>query len=92
MSVNVKVPTPLRRLTQGKDKVSAEGADIKHLIESLEKAHPGIRDRLCDETGALRHFVNVYVNGEDIRYLGGLTTKLKSGDEVSIVPAVAGGA
>ncbi len=92
MSVTVKIPTPLRRLTQGKDKVAAEGADVKLLIESLEKAHPGMRDRLCDETGALRHFVNVYVNGEDIRYLGGVTTKLKTGDEVSIVPAVAGGA
>ncbi len=91
MPVNVKIPTPLRRLTQGKDKVTVEGADVKALVQALEKAHPGIKDRLCDETGALRHFVNVYVNGEDIRYLGGLTTKLKSGDEVSIVPAVAGG-
>lgn len=91
MSVMVKIPTPLRRLTEGKDKVAAEAADVKHLIESLEKAHPGMRDRLCDETGALRHFVNIYVNGEDIRYLGGVTTKLKAGDEVSIVPAVAGG-
>jgi molybdopterin synthase sulfur carrier subunit len=91
MSVTVKIPTPLRRITQGRDKVSSEGADIKHLIESLEKEHPGIKDRLCDETGSLRHFVNVYVNGEDIRYLNGLSTKLKAGDEVSIVPAVAGG-
>ena len=91
MSVTVKIPTPLRRLTQGKDKVAVEGEDVKLLIESLDKAHPGIRDRLCDETGALRHFVNIYVNGEDIRYLGGVTTKLKTGDEVSIVPAIAGG-
>lgn len=92
MSVTVKIPTPLRRLTQGKEKVAAEAADVKGLVESLEKAHPGIKDRLCDESGALRHFVNIYVNGEDIRYLGGVTTKLKAGDEVSIVPAVAGGA
>jgi molybdopterin synthase sulfur carrier subunit len=91
MSVTVKIPTPLRRLTQGKDKVSADGANVQALIESLEKGNPGIKDRLCDESGALRHFVNVYVNGEDIRYLNGLTTALKTGDEVSIVPAVAGG-
>ncbi len=91
MPVTVKIPTPLRRLTQGKDKVATEASDIKGIIESLERAHPGMKDRLCDETGALRHFVNVYVNGEDIRYLSGLTTNLKSGDEVSIVPAVAGG-
>ena len=91
MSVNVKIPTPLRRLTQGKDKVTADGADVKSIIESLEKSHPGIKDRLCDESGALRHFVNIYVNGEDIRYLSGLTTGLKAGDEISIVPAVAGG-
>ena len=91
MSVNVKIPTPLRRLTQGKDKVTADGADVKAIIASLEKDHPGIKDRLCDETGSLRHFVNIYVNGEDIRYLSGLTTVLKAGDEISIVPAVAGG-
>ncbi len=91
MAVTVKIPTPLRRLTQGKDKVTADGSDVKALIESLEKGHPGIKDRLCDESGSLRHFVNVYVNGEDIRYLNGLTTALKTGDEVSIVPAVAGG-
>ena len=92
MSVTVKIPTPLRRLTQGNDKVAVEAADVKGLVESLEKAHPGIKNRLCDESGALRHFVNIYVNGEDIRYLGGLTMKLKASDEVSIVPAVAGGA
>lgn len=91
MSVSVKIPTPLRRLTAGKDRVAAEANDVKSLIESLEKAHPGIKDRLCDESGSLRHFVNIYVNGEDIRYLSGVTTALKSGDEVSIVPAVAGG-
>ncbi len=91
MSVNVRIPTPLRRLTQGKDKVTAEGPDVKSIIESLEKDHPGIKDRLCDESGSLRHFVNIYVNGEDIRYLSGLTTGLKAGDEISIVPAVAGG-
>ncbi len=91
MSVQVKIPTPLRRLTDQASSVNAEGGDVSELIESLESAYPGIKARLCDENGELRHFVNVFVNGEDIRYLDGVATTLSSGDEVSIVPAVAGG-
>lgn len=88
----VRIPTPLRRITNGVDKVSVDGQNLRSVIDSLNKAHPGIKDRLCDESGELRHFVNVYLNGEDIRYLQGLNTATKTGDEVSIVPAVAGGA
>ncbi|MEX0762505.1 MAG: ubiquitin-like small modifier protein 1 [Dehalococcoidia bacterium] len=91
MSVTVKIPTPLRRLTNNKDKVNADGGNLQSVIDSLEGEFPGIKERLCDETGSLRHFVNIYLNGEDVRYLDGLNTETKTGDEVSIVPAVAGG-
>jgi molybdopterin synthase sulfur carrier subunit len=91
MSVTVRIPTPLRRLTNQKDKVSAEGANIAAIVDSLEKEFPGIKERLCDENGGLRHFVNVYLNGEDARYLDGINTSVTDGDELSIVPAVAGG-
>lgn len=92
MSIMVRIPTPLRRVTNGDDKVSAEGDTLDGVIGDLEDKYPGIKARLCDEQGALRNFVNVYVNGEDVRFLDGLKTAIKSGDEVSIVPAVAGGA
>ena len=91
MAVSVKIPTPLRRLTDQQSTVSAEGADVASMIDSLDGSFSGIKARLCDETGELRHFVNIYVNGEDIRYLDGIDTSLSNGDEVSIVPAVAGG-
>ena len=91
MSVTVRIPTPLRRVTNGQDKVSVDGAALNDVIESLDAQFPGIKGRLCDETGELRNFVNVYINGEDVRFLNGLTSPTKSGDEVSIVPAVAGG-
>ena len=91
MSVVVRIPTPLRRGTNGQDKVSVDGAALNDVIASLDAAFPGIKERLCDETGELRNFVNVYVNGEDVRFLDGLTTATNAGDEVSIVPAVAGG-
>ena len=91
MSVVVRIPTPLRRVTNGQDKVSVDGAALNDVIASLDAAFPGIKERLCDETGELRNFVNVYVNGEDVRFLDGLTTATNAGDEVSIVPAVAGG-
>ena len=91
MSVMVRVPTPLRRLTSGKDKVTVEGRTLGEVIDSLEEGYPGIKERLCDETGGLRNFVNIYVNGEDVRFLDGLNTEIESGDEVSVVPAVAGG-
>ena len=91
MAVSVKIPTPLRRLTEQQSTVSAEGDDVTAMIESLDGSFPGIKARLCDEDGELRHFVNIYVNGEDIRYMDGTATALSNGDEVSIVPAVAGG-
>ena len=91
MAVTVKIPTPLRRLTNQKDKVSADGGNVLAVVESLEKEYPGIKERLCDENGALRHFVNIYINGEDVRYVDGINTAVKDGDELSIVPAVAGG-
>ena len=91
MSVQVRIPTPLRRLTNGQDKVAVEGSSVDEVIGSLNGEFPGFRERVCDESGELRNFVNVYVNGEDVRFLDGLKTAIKPGDEVSIVPAVAGG-
>ncbi|HJO80945.1 MAG TPA: ubiquitin-like small modifier protein 1 [SAR202 cluster bacterium] len=91
MSITVRIPTPLRRVTNGQDKVTVEGATINEIINSLESQHPGIRERLCDEQGQLRNFVNIYVNGEDVRFLDGINSPAKEGDEISIVPAVAGG-
>ena len=91
MSVTVRIPTPLRRLTNGQDKVAAEGESLDEVIAFLEGQFTGIKARLCDDEGELRNFVNVYVNGEDVRFLDGLGTATKSGDEISVVPAVAGG-
>jgi len=91
MGVMVRIPAPLRRLTAGQDKVTVDEDDLTGVIEALEGLFPGIKDRLCDDKGDLRNFVNVYVNGEDIRFLAGLQTRTETGDEVSIVPAVAGG-
>lgn len=91
MTVNVKIPTPLRSLTDDADLVTGEGGTIAALVESLESSYPGMKERLCEESGELRRFVNIYVNGEDVRFLDGLATALGEDDEVSIVPAVAGG-
>jgi molybdopterin synthase sulfur carrier subunit len=91
LSVIVRIPTPLRKVTGDQDSVSAEGNSLGECIDALEDAFPGIKERLCDEAGEVRRFVNIYVGGEDVRFLKGLDTPLKDGDEVSIVPAVAGG-
>ena len=91
MSITVRIPTPLRRVTNGEDKVTAEGTNLNEIIGSLNDQYPGIKARICDDQGGLRNFVNVYVNGEDVRFLEGLDTSTKTGDEISIVPAVAGG-
>lgn len=91
MSVRVRVPTPLRKYTQGADEVAAQGANIKSMVDDLETHYPGIKERICDETGKVRRFVNVFVNGEDIRFLQNMETSLKEGDNISIVPAIAGG-
>lgn len=91
MSVSVKIPTPLRRVTGGVAQVDGDGATVRDLIEDLERRFPGLRERICDDGGELRRFVNVFVGDEDIRFLDGLNTKLGEGAEVSIIPAVAGG-
>ena len=91
MSITVRIPTPLRKLTNGQDKVSVDGNTLRSIVEELENEFPGIKDRICDENGELRNFVNLYVNGEDVRFEAGLDTPTSSGSEVSIVPAVAGG-
>lgn len=91
MDVKVRIPTPLRALAGGQDILQVAGADLRQCVEALEQQYPGFRERLCDESGEIRRFVNIYVNGEDVRFLSGLGTPLQAGDEVSIVPAVAGG-
>ena len=91
MGVVVRIPTPLRRMTNGQDKVDMEASNLADMIERLESSYPGFKERLIDENGELRYFVNIYLNGEDVRFLEGLATAAKSGDEISIVPAVAGG-
>jgi MoaD family protein len=87
----VRIPTPLRKLTQGSEEVPAAGKTVGELIGDLEKRFPGIKERICDESGAVRRFVNIFVRDEDIRFLQNLDTPVKDGDEVSIVPAIAGG-
>lgn len=91
MSVKVLIPTPLQKFTNDQAILECDGKNIAELIETLEQHCPGIKARLCDENGQPRRFLNLYVNSEDIRFLEGTDTPLKEGDEVSIVPAVAGG-
>ena len=91
MSVRVRIPAPLRSVTSGESEVSVGASSVDGVLTELEALFPAIRQRLRDDEGALRRFVNLYVNGEDVRFLQGLQTGVKSGDEVSIIPAVAGG-
>jgi molybdopterin synthase sulfur carrier subunit len=91
MSVTVKIPTQLRSLTDGANEVSASGTKVSDLIEDLESNFPGLRERLLDDGGELRRFVNVYVDDEDVRFLEGLNTQVPEGAKLSIIPAVAGG-
>lgn len=91
MSAKVRIPTPLRKLTNNEEVVEVSAGTIEEAIGELQKRFPGIRERLLDESGAVRRFVNVYVNEEDIRFLQNQQTPVKSGDEISIVPAIAGG-
>ena len=90
MEVTVRIPTPLRSLTGGEEAVKVTGATVRAVIDGLEKAHPGMKDRLLDDKG-VRRFVNIYVGEEDIRFLDRLETALENGQEISIVPAIAGG-
>ncbi|HEV8616026.1 MAG TPA: ubiquitin-like small modifier protein 1 [Methylomirabilota bacterium] len=91
MPVTVRIPTPLRQVTKGNAEVQAKGDTVDDVIADLERQFPGLRERLVDETGELRRFINIYVNEEDIRFLQSRKTALKDGDQVSIVPAIAGG-
>lgn len=90
MDTIVRIPAALRTLTAGADEVKAAGKTVGEIIEDLEKRHPGLKDRLLDEKG-VRRFINIYVGEEDVRFTGGLSTELEPGDQISIVPAIAGG-
>jgi sulfur-carrier protein len=90
MALTVRIPTPLRSLTAGEEAVPAEGATLREVIDHLENQHPGMKERLLDEKG-VRRFVNIYIGDEDVRFLDGLDTKLSGNEEISIVPAIAGG-
>ena len=89
--VLIRIPTPLRRVTNGQDKLEVDASTLGALIDHLEVQYPGFKERLVDEAGELRYFVNIYLNGEDVRFLQGMDTTTATGDEISIVPAVAGG-
>ncbi len=91
MAITVRIPTPLQGLTQNRAEVDAKGSNIKELVEDLDRQYPGIKERICDETGAIRRFVNIYLNDEDIRFIDGDSTAVREGDDVSIIPAIAGG-
>jgi molybdopterin synthase sulfur carrier subunit len=91
MPAKVRIPTPLRKLTNNVEVVEVDGGTIGAIITELQSRYPGIKERLLDDDGAVRRFVNVYVNEEDIRFLQNQETPVKSGDEISIIPAIAGG-
>ncbi len=91
MAVTVRIPTTLRPMAGGNSQVQVEGATLAEVIDSLESVHPGFKDRLLDESGAMRKFVNIFVADDDVRYLDGLATAVPAGETVSIIPAVAGG-
>ena len=92
MAVKVRIPTPLRKITNDRDEVAAQGSNIAEVIEDLEKNYPGLKERICEADGNLRRFVNVYLNDEDIRFKNNLQTETRDNDEMSIIPAIAGGA
>ena len=91
MPIKVRIPTPLQKLTNDQEEIDVQASSIRELIEALEKNYPGIKNRICDESGNVRRFVNIFLNDEDIRFLEKETTPLKEGDVVSIIPAIAGG-
>lgn len=92
MAVVVRIPTPLQKFTKNQAEVQVDSSSIQGMLEALENSFPGIRERLCDDHGSIRKFINLYVNDEDIRFIDGEKTSLKDGDEVAIIPAIAGGA
>jgi molybdopterin synthase sulfur carrier subunit len=91
MALSVRIPTPLRKITKGQDEVTAEGNTVAEVIDDLEKNYPGLKERICEGDGKLRRFVNVYLNDEDIRFKNNMDTEVKDQDELSIIPAIAGG-
>ena len=91
MAVQVRIPSPLLSLTNNQSEVTVNGGNVREVLEDLEKRFPGFKERLFDESGSVRRFINIYINEEDIRFLDGEKTKVKDGDEVSIIPAIAGG-
>lgn len=90
--IQVLIPTPLRKFTDGSAKINGSGATVAVVLESIDKQFPGLKDRICEDDGEIRRFVNVFVNGENVRDLDGAATAVKSGDEIGIIPAMAGGA
>ena len=91
MPVLVRVPTPLQKFTKNQSEVQAEGATVLEVLDHLEAHFPGVRDRLCDDQGGIRKFINLYLNDEDIRFIDGEKTEVQDGDELAIIPAIAGG-
>ena len=91
MPVKVRIPTPLMKLTNNQAEISAEGGTIADILNNLESQFAGIKERICEENGTPRRFINIYLNEEDIRFLEGEKTPIKDGDEISIIPAIAGG-
>jgi len=91
MSVQIKIPASLRKFVANQDTVAVDGVDVRQALDALESAHPGIKSKLCDDSGNIRRFINIYANSEDIRFLENLDTRLNDGAELQIVPAIAGG-
>ena len=91
MPIQVRIPVQLRTLTNGEELVSASGKSVLEIIEDIERKYPGVKDRICEADGKVRRFVNIFVNEEDIRFLDNLQTPISDADEVSIIPAIAGG-
>ncbi|PYV86590.1 MAG: molybdopterin synthase sulfur carrier subunit [Acidobacteria bacterium] len=91
MPIQVRIPVQLRTLTNGEEVVSASGKSVLEIIEDIERKYPGVKDRICEADGKVRRFVNIFVNAEDIRFLDNLQTPISDDDEVSIIPAIAGG-
>jgi len=92
MAAKVRIPAPLRKITKDQAVVDVSGATVDEIIQNLDSAYPGLKERICDESGQIRRFINIFVNGEDIRFKNGSSTQVEDGAEVSIIPAIAGGA
>jgi len=91
MTIKVRIPAPLRKLTKDQAIVEVEGSTVEDVLKNLDSSYPGLKDRICDESGEIRRFINIFVNGEDIRFKEGSKTGIEEGAEVSIIPAIAGG-